>query len=175
MTRSRVAAGSVVLVLLFAVVATRSWSRPRAADPPRSVETTPLDPLVVAELRQQTDRLRRHLSRGMLAPAGAARDIFANDPVPSVAPQTVPAEPPALLSPVPVEPTIPSLALAGIAEDDEMGTVQRTAIISGAGDELFLVKQGDAIGAGYRAARVDADRVELLEVSSGRVVVLELR
>ena len=74
----------------------------------------------------------------------------------------------------PPVPTLPSLKLAGIAEDTEADGPRRTAIISGEG-QLYMVKEGDAVTPRYRVTRISADVVELVDVIDESVRRLALR
>jgi hypothetical protein len=49
----------------------------------------------------------------------------------------------------------------GIAEDTTPQGVQRTAIISGDGDALFMVTEGQSVGERYKVTKIGADAVEL--------------
>ena len=57
------------------------------------------------------------------------------------------------------------MKLAGIAEDPEADGPVRTAIISGEG-QLFMVKEGEAVTPRYRVAKISADVVELVDLST---------
>jgi hypothetical protein len=165
--------GALLLLALRAGVATRSSSQPRGDGLQSRQEIRQPDPVVV-ELANETERLRQALSRVRQAPPPGVRNLFAvSDPpaAPCVAPP--PEAPP--LTPAVVEVAAPDLTLIGVAEDDERGTIDRTAILSGLGGDLFLVRQGDAIGARYRVERVQPDRADLVDVSSGKSFTLILR
>jgi hypothetical protein len=60
--------------------------------------------------------------------------------------------------------------LIGLAEEDGA----RTAIISGAGDLLF-VKEGDVISSRYRVARIAPEGVELADTGDGAILRLQLK
>ena len=74
------------------------------------------------------------------------------------------APPPALPDAAPLAPALPSLKLAGIAEDIEADGPIRTAIISGEG-QLYMVKEGEAVTPRYRVTKISADVVELVDLS----------
>jgi hypothetical protein len=70
---------------------------------------------------------------------------------------------------------LPFLRLIGVAEDAGAdGTVARTAIVAGA-DNVFLVKEGDALADRYRVVRISADALELSDTSDGGVLRLALK
>ena len=58
-------------------------------------------------------------------------------------------------------PPLPSLTLMGIAEETVPGGSRRTAVIGGDGDTLYMVVEGQAVGARYRVTKIGADAVEL--------------
>jgi len=69
---------------------------------------------------------------------------------------------------------LPPLKLAGIAEDEGADGPVRMAFISGGG-QLFMVKEGDAVTARYRVAKISADVVELTDAIDNSVRRLPLR
>jgi len=58
-------------------------------------------------------------------------------------------------------PPPPAWRLIGLAQDEGPEGPVRTAIISG-GDELFIVKEGDPVTAGYHVSRISEEVVELV-------------
>ncbi len=82
------------------------------------------------------------------------------------------APPPLTESAVPVAavPPPPPLSLIGFAAEG----ATRTAIVSGFGD-LFLVREGDQIGAQYRVARIDADGVVVTNTSDETTFTIRLQ
>jgi shikimate 5-dehydrogenase len=99
----------------------------------------------------------RDLFRYTRSAAAAGRDVADADA----------AREPAPSAPVAVA---PPLSLIGLAEEDGA----RTAIISGAGDLLF-VKEGDVISSRYRVARIAPEGVELADTGDGAILRLQLK
>jgi hypothetical protein len=165
--------GAVLLLALLAGFATLSSSQPRSDGLPRRQEIRSPDP-VVGELAVETERLRQALSRAPQAPPVPVRNPFAaGNPPAAPCPAPLPAPPP--MAPIVVEAPAPDLSLIGVAEDDERGTLVRTAIVSGLGNDVFLVKQGDAIGSRYRVDRVQPEGADIVDLSSGKSFTLTLR
>jgi hypothetical protein len=73
-----------------------------------------------------------------------------------------------------VPPALPSLKLAGVAEEDGTDGPVRTAIISGEG-QLYMVKEGEAVTTRYRVSKIAVDVVELVDVGDNSVRRLALR
>jgi hypothetical protein len=168
-----VLSGTVLLLALLASFATRSSSHPRDDELPKRPEIPRRDPVLV-ELANQTERLRQGLSRARQAPPHGVRDLFP-DSDSAAAPRGAPLPEPLPFAPAVVEDAAPALTLVGVAEDNQRGTLVRTAIVGGSGDDLSLVRQGDAIGARYRVERVRPDGADLVDLSSGRSFTLVLR
>jgi hypothetical protein len=75
----------------------------------------------------------------------------------------------------PQRPARPSLQLLGIAEDvDADGTTVRTAVVS-AMNHVHLVREGDQVALRFLVRRVDADGVEVEDLTDERLVHLPLR
>jgi hypothetical protein len=81
-----------------------------------------------------------------------------------------PAQPPPAARP----PVPPSLALIGLAEDRDGDRLVRTAIVSGFGD-VFLLKEGEAVGTRYSVASIRADGVVLTDAEDGSTITLHLK
>jgi hypothetical protein len=108
------------------------------------------------DLNAQGARLRQHLNVEGLRQS--TRNPFTFGSKPAVSAPT-PARGPAATD-APAPPVAPSLALSGIAErNTPQGTV-RTAIISSEG-QLYLVTEGEPVGARYHVGKVDSDGVVL--------------
>ena len=137
----------------------QQFSATRAADP------------LVAELAEQTGRLKRGLATVTAVPR-LARNPFEAPPVVSA-----PALPEVNLPPPEVPPpaVAPELTLLGIAEDSEGGVVVRTAIIGGSGDALYFVKPGEMIDQRYRVTRMSSEAAEIIDVGSQASYALVLR
>jgi hypothetical protein len=129
-----------------------------------------------AEVQQQATRLHQLIAEAP-APTNNPRNLFAFG-----APRTAPSKPnlveaTSLEAPAPpAAPASPALLLMGIAEDAKPDGVQRTAVISGDGDALFMVKEGDTVADRYRVAKIGADAVELEDLTvKGSIRRLALR
>ena len=71
-------------------------------------------------------------------------------------------------------PTPPPVTLAGIAEDQTAGSVQRTAILSSPSSGVLLVKEGDEVLGQYRVSKIESNAIELTRISDGGNVRLVL-
>jgi hypothetical protein len=128
-----------------------------------------------AELASEIARLQERL-RPTSSPRQPGRNLFVyraaapHAPRPALAPTPV-----AISAPVaPLTPALPSLKLAGIAEDTGDDNPIRTAIITGEG-QLYLVKEGELVTPRYRVSKIGADVVELVDVDDNSVRRLALR
>ena len=70
------------------------------------------------------------------------------------------------LPPVVLAPVGPRVSVAGIAEEQLDGRLQRTAILSSPMGVL-LVHEGDTVLDDYRVGRIEAESVELVRLSDG--------
>jgi hypothetical protein len=149
-----------------------------AATTTRPIPAAPIDrPAAIelrgAELASEIARLQERL-RPTSSPRQPGRNLFVyraaapRAPLPTLAPAPLPAPT------RPLPPTLPSLKLAGIAEDDGADGPIRTAIISGEG-QLYMVKEGEAVTARYRVSKIAADVVELVDSGDNSVRRLALR
>jgi hypothetical protein len=148
--------GGGALVVWIAAAAT-TGSRPVGHVPPttnRAVEVSG------AQLAHETSRLHERL-RPSSVPL-QSRDLFAYASH-VVAPSHVARKVPAA-APVSAASVAPPLKLVGIAEDGPADAVVRTAVLSGLGD-LFLVKEGESVGARYQVSVISANSVELVDSS----------
>ncbi len=172
-SKSRLA-GLALCVLLLAGFAARQRSVTLPTEPQSSAPIPRLD-LVLAELAVQTERLRRPIPGLVPARDRATRDVFANEraPAPVEAPSVVPPPTPPLT--VLPDTSAPDLTLVGVAEDDERGTLERTAVVGGVNDAVFVVKAGEAIEGRYRVGQVGPDTVEIVDLSSGVTFTLALK
>ena len=120
-----------------------------------------------AELAAEVARLRARL-RPTDQPQEPARNLFQFN----ARTARSSAAPPLTENAVPVAavPPPPPLSLIGFAAEG----ATRTAIISGFGD-LFLVKEGDRIGAQFRVARIDADGVVVTNTSDETTFTIRLQ
>jgi len=127
-----------------------------------------------AALEQEIARLHERL-RPTAAPNPAGRNLFSfRSARVAAAPAPVAAAPAALVEAPPLPKPLPSLKLAGVAEDPGADGPARTAIISGEG-QLFTVKEGENVTARYRVAKISADVVELIDLTDNTVRRLALR
>jgi hypothetical protein len=128
-----------------------------------------------AELASEIARLQERL-RPTSTPRQPGRNLFSFRAGAPREPQPQPAfaPPRALAEAAPLTPALPSLKLAGIAEDTEADAPIRTAIISGEG-QLYMVKEGEAVTPRYRVAKISADVVELVDLLDNSVRRLALR
>jgi hypothetical protein len=126
-----------------------------------------------AELANEIARLQERL-RPSSSPRQPGRNLFAFRAAAAPAPAPMFAAPAALEQAPPLTPALPSLKLAGIAEDIEADVPVRTAIISGEG-QLYMVKEGEAVTTRYRVSKISPDVVELLDLSDNSLRRLALR
>jgi hypothetical protein len=173
----RTAAASVgVGILLLAWLASAvSEPRPRVVrrEAP-AAESAQLDRLRT-DVEAQTGRLRARLAAPLPAPA---RNPFAfeappvSPAVPGRARAAAPAPPLEIPEPGPVD---PELVLIGVAERAAGDDTVRTAILSGAGDELHMVTVGQEVAGLYRVRAISADAVELERLGTHTVRRLHLK
>ncbi|HEX7139162.1 MAG TPA: hypothetical protein VF219_15015 [Vicinamibacterales bacterium] len=127
-----------------------------------------------AALAGEIARLHERL-RPSTTPRTPSRNLFTFRAVP--APAAPLAAPRAALSEMPVAfqaPTMPSLKLAGISEDSGDSGPVRQAFISGEG-QLFIVKEGEAVTARYKVARISSEVVELTDLTDNTTRRLALK
>ncbi|MGH9161924.1 MAG: hypothetical protein ACRD2X_18310 [Vicinamibacteraceae bacterium] len=158
--------GVAVIAVLWATAAPRVPHQPPAlATPPPRTEIERMTDAV----GDQIERLGAH-SRTTPAPRISHRNPFRlaqrerpragrPEPVPAPAQRAPEVTPAARTS---------QLHLIGVAENVTGAGVERTAIISGAG-QLFMVKVGDRVTARYVVTAVSSDVVELRDTVTGGV------
>jgi hypothetical protein len=134
------------------------------SNPPIPLTTTTRDTAIEkrgAELASEIDRLHERLAPAV-TPRSPARNLFTFRAAAarSRAVTAVETPRPPLTESRPATPPLPALKLSGIAEDPGADGPLRTAIISGEG-QLFMVKEGEAVTARYRVAKISGDVVEL--------------
>jgi hypothetical protein len=125
-------------------------------------------------LQNEGAQLRERLANAP-SPSGKSRNPFSFAPAPTAATalsHPIPAphgdeEPPAA-------PPLP-LTLMGIAEQPAPGKPERTAILGGAGDAIYMVTVGQTIAARYSVTAIDVDAIELKDLSTGGFRRLALR
>jgi len=162
-----IGAGAAAFAAWLAGAATSN----HAVLPPLVVETPAIE-LRGAELATEIARLHERL-RPTSTPIQPGRNLFEFRAAARVAPAPpVPVPVPAIEAAVAAP--LPSLKLAGIAEDDTPDGLVRTAIISTAG-QLFLVKEGETVTTRYRVTAISADVVELADLTDNSVRRLAMR
>jgi hypothetical protein len=137
-------------------------------DPAASVRRQPAGPsdIPASDITREAERLQVRVRREVeyTQPRrnpfrfGAGRpDAERGGDIPDPAPPTPP--PPIAVPPVAPPPPV---SLSGIAEDRDGSRVERTAILSSLSGVL-LVREGDAVLADYRVARIESEAVELVK------------
>jgi hypothetical protein len=147
----------------------------RAIAPPPIVQRTPIE-MRGDELAREIARLQERL-RPTSTPRQPGRNLFSFHAAAARGARMTPlvvAPAPAPVAPPPVVPALPSLKLAGIAEDEGPEGPVRTAIITGQG-QLFLVKEGESVMLRYRVTKISADVVELIDLGDNSIRRLALR
>ena len=164
-----VVVGAAIGAWLAGAATTNRPMLPPPIDRPAAIE------LRGAELANEIARLQERL-RPTSSPRQPGRNLFVYRAAAPHAPRPAfAAAPAALPTPsAPLTPAVPSLKLAGIAEDTGADGPIRTAIISGEG-QLYMVKEGDAVTPRYRVTKIAADVVELVDVGDNSVRRLALR
>lgn len=155
------------------------WMTPPSAAAPvlqRRVPATATPPADVAPL--QLANLTRY-TRVATSPRLPGRDPFSFDRPPSVPPApttrgqearwrvAVTVLPPPATDPLPV--------LAGIAEQQETGSVVRTGVLTEGDGGVRFVLEGQRVGRVYRVAEVGPDRVVLVHTGTGQTSELLLK
>jgi hypothetical protein len=69
----------------------------------------------------------------------------------------------------------PQLVLLGVAEDSGEGPARRTAVVAGAGEDIWLVRQGEMVTEQYRVEHVGAEFAVLVDVRTTNKRHLVLR
>lgn len=158
-----VGGGALVVWLAAAATSPTPPSAPLAVTPPAAIDRSG------AELSSEIARLRERL-RPSAQPA-QARDLFRYR-ARAAAESAAAARNSALAPPLTLQETparspseVVPLKVVGMAEDPGDAGPIRTAILSGLGD-LFIVKAGDSIAGRYRVAAINADSIDLVDVST---------
>ena len=176
MTAKRAAAYLGVASLLVAWLASAAGVIMRStgdAPAPRAVATSGAETLA-SDVQAQASRLRDRMASAP-SPHQPLRNPFAfaerkaayrggsspSAPAPDPAPAPVIGEPP--------------LSLVGVAEQQSPTGVVRTAVLTSDSDEVYMLKEGDVLGARYRVKTIGADAVELSDLVTGSVRRLALR
>lgn len=153
-----------------------STSRQAAVEPPpQSAPATSNTEALAEGVQAQAARLRERIA-GAPAPSTPARNPFV-----FAARELAPAPRPAArrLEPVPAPdatvPAEPEFALVGVAEQQSPNGIARTAMITGDGDELFMLTEGQVLAGRYRVTVVGSDVVQLESLTTGAIRRLALR
>jgi hypothetical protein len=169
---------TTIIFVVCAAVAAWFSAAMTPSGPPVAIIPTPPAPVDVsgAALAAEISRLHERL-RPDTAPRERTRNLFAF----RSAPRSVPVSkvPPAVSEgrAATVPAALPSLMLAGLAEDAGPNGPVRTAVVSGEG-QVFLVKEGETFsvrGVTYRVTSVSAASVELVDVSDSQSRTLPLK
>ena len=164
MTTGRAAAYGVGAALLVACLAAANLPSDDPPPPSRAPRPAPAGPEALAgEVGAQAARLQARMAHAPV-PDPSPRNPFSFGLPPraavnhvgmvraAVAPDAVP---------VAMEPPVPALTLMGIAEETTPAGPRRTAVIGGDGDTLYMVVEGQPVGARYKVTKIGADAVEL--------------
>jgi hypothetical protein len=150
-------------------IASAATSRSRATTPaaPRVPAIPESSEALAAEIERLHDRLRPSV-----APT-ESRDLFRYGARPS---RRVVLPPAAAVAIEPVPLPLPSapFSLIGVAEDPGPSGPQRTAIISGTGDLLFL-HEGDTVVGRFRVEHITNNAIELTDTTGGAPLRLTLK
>jgi hypothetical protein len=126
----------------------------------------------VTDIEEQAARLqsRLHVARAYAEPQrNPFRFAERRSAAPSSRELAVVEAPP----PIDLPPPGPRVSVAGIAEEQLEGRIERTAILSSPMGVL-LVREGDMVVDDYRVGRIEAESVELVRVSDGTSTRLTL-
>ena len=154
-----------VLLVAYLAVANSAPPQDRDVAPHRAaLRSTASADAIARDMQTEAARLQERLRTAPVPPSsprnpfafGADRSLRSRD----VARATVADTPD--LAPAP---SIPALSLIGMAEDTtSKGVVRRTAVVSGDGDAIYFVAEGDVVIGRYRVTRIGADAIELQDL-----------
>ena len=176
MTATRAAAYFGATVLCAAWLASAAGIVMRPASEPEQippVKTSGTESLA-AEVQAQTVRLRERMASPP-APREPLRNPFAFASREEPKGRTAAA---ATAQPAPAAPDAvpePPLTLIGVAEQLTPKGLERTAIVTADSDEVYMLKEGDVLGARYRVKAVGPGSLELTDLVTGAVRSLVLR
>jgi hypothetical protein len=154
--------GATLLVAYLAAANMPSQDATERDRAPRAAPTSGIGTLADG-VRAQAAKLQTRMSQAPV-PDGNARNPFAFGAAPrppQPAERVVHAAVAEDAAPPVFMPPLPALTLMGIAEDTTPQGVKRTAIISGDGNALFMVMEGQPVGDRYKVTKIGADAVEL--------------
>ena len=164
MTSAKVAAYGVGAAVLVGCLAAANMPSGEPSPAERAARPAPAGPAALAgEVSAQAARLQKRMAQAPV-PDSSVRNPFAFGIPPRRAESNsgmaraaaAPEEPPA-----PYVPPLPALTLMGIAEEASGAGPKRTAVISGDGDAIYMVEEGQPVGTRYRVTKIGADAVEL--------------
>jgi hypothetical protein len=174
MTLTRAAVYSGAGILLVAYLASANSSTMRHRDIIRRAPDPPSPQSITADIQQEAGQLRDRMAHAPV-PDASPRNPFAFAPVRTSPPATANlAHPTVAASEQAAAPSTPELSLVGMAEDPMPSGVRRVAILSGAGEAVYFVSEGDSLLGRYRVEKIGADAIELddlLTHSSRRLVM----
>ena len=176
MTATRAAAylGATVLCAAWlasaAGIVTRQASAPEQTPPVKTSGTESLAAEVEAPTERQHERMGTAPAPREPRPhpiALARRE----EPKSRTAVAATAQPPPAAPAAVPE----PPLTLIGVAEQQTPEGLERTAIVTADSDEVYMLKEGDVLGARYRVKAVGPGSLELTDLVTGAARRLALR
>ena len=176
MTAKRAAAycgGGLLVLAGFSFAGALGQQTPPPSDPSVAVQTSGTANLA-AEVQAQTERLKARLAQ---APAATepVRNPFSFAPRDDGRRPARSATPAALPEPVALPPVEPAIELVGVAEEQTVQGLVRTAIVSALSGDLWVVKVGETVAGRYKVTTIGADTVELSDPVSGATRRLTLR
>jgi hypothetical protein len=129
--------------------------------------------IIANDIQTQAPRLRERL-----AVAPAPREPFRNPftfAARNIRHASTPTGTAGRITTLPSVPAEPPLQLIGVAERETSTGVVRTAMITADSDELFMLIEGDTLGARYRVKAVGPEAVELTDLVTAATRRLTLR
>jgi hypothetical protein len=178
MTMKRAAVYGSAGVLLVAYLAVANSAPPQDRDvlPRRATQVSATSAGTIArDMQTEAARLQERLRKAP-APDSNPRNPFAfgadrsQRPASGIVHATVADTPD-----VAAAPPIPSLSLIGMAEDSTSKGTRRTAVLSGDGDAVYFVAEGDTLIGRYRVTKIGADAIELSDLQSGGIRRLSMK
>lgn len=135
------------------------WTSTPSAPPgaPRTTRAVPRD--AGSDIQEQAARLGSRLRADSHFQAPARNPFRFDAGRPSPSRPLVASQPAVDVAPLAETPAVPTLVLAGIAEQVVDGVTRRTAILE-TNDGVALVREGELV-AGYTVTRIDAGAAEL--------------
>ena len=174
-TRRAVTYGGLFCLLAawLASAASTTFVQQDLREPERSMPG-PSPDAIASEVQEHAARLRQRLATAPV-PQPPHRNPFMFESRSQAPPRSIARrlEPVALPEPLPVPE--PLLSLIGIAEDQGLKGVARTAIIADDAETVFMVTVGQTVLGRYRVEAIGADAVELKDVDTSVIRRLALR